>query len=367
MTYPRLLEPAALGKIQLRNRSLVAPMTRISAQQDGTVGPLMPAYYTAFGQGGFGAVITEGVYTDQHFSQGYQYQPGITDAAQADSWASLITSVKATGAKVIMQLMHAGALSQYNRFASDTRGPSAIAPKGTQMTFYRGVGAYPTPLEMTPAEIEAAIDGFVQSAVRAQEAGADGVEVHGANGYLLDQFLTDYANQRSDQYGKGVQGRIQLTCEVIQRVREAVGKEFTVGVRISQGKVNDFDHKWQGKEADAKVIFGAVEASGADYIHTTEFEASAPAFGAGKSLAALAKETTNLPIIANGSLGNPEQTERLIAQGQFDFAAIGKDALASPDWADRIKHGHDRKAFDFAMFSPLADLQSANDYLLADV
>jgi len=363
MENSRLFEPANLGRIELMNRTIVAPMTRVSACEDGAVGPLMHDYYEAFGKGGFAGIVTEGVYTDKKFSQGYQYQPGISDDAQAKSWGALIHSVRATGTKVIMQLMHAGALSQYNPYVDGSRAPSAVQPKGSQMEFYRGVGAYPTPLEMTPADIEDAIEGFISSAMRAQDAGADGVEVHGANGYLLDQFLTDYTNQRTDKYGNGISQRIQLTREIIERVKEAVGSGFTVGVRISQGKVNDFEHKWSGKEADAKIIFETVEAAGADYIHTTEFEANAPAFGDGKTLAALAKNFTALPVIANGSLGVPETAEKMIRENDCDFIALGKDALASPDWPLRAQNKQERGAFDFAMFAPLADLESAQAYL----
>lgn len=366
MSFPHLFEPTSLSHINLRNRAIVAPMTRVSATTTGEVGPRMQPYYETFGRGGFGAIVTEGVYTDQHFSQGYKFQPGITDKAQTTSWAKLIKGVQDTGAKLIMQLMHAGALSQFNRFSGETRGPSAIPPKGSQMTFYRGEGAYPTPKEMTPAEIETAIIGFVQSALRAQEAGATGVEIHGANGYLLDQFLTDCTNQRNDGYGGDVLGRSRLTCEIIQRVREAVGAQFTVGVRISQGKVNDFQHKWAGSEDDAKAVFTRLEASGADYIHTTEFSADAPAFEQGKPLSELAKAFTDLPVIANGNLGDPKVAEQLLAQRQCDFVAIGKDALASPDWPNRVQAGQMRRAFDFEMFSPLADLETADAFNLAN-
>lgn len=366
MSHSRLFESALLGKIELRNRTLVAPMTRTSAEATGEVSSLMQPYYEAFGRGGFGAIITEGVYTDRQFSQGYQYQPGITDAAQAASWAGLIKGIQTTGAKVVLQLMHAGALSQFNRFKNEAGAPSAVQPKGTQMEFYRGLGAYPVPVEMTPAEIEAAISGFAEAAKRAQDAGADGIEVHGANGYLLDQFLTDYTNRRNDKYGQDVFGRIRLTCEVIERVREAVGTGFTIGVRISQGKVNDFDHKWGGQDDDAKVIFNAIETSGADYIHTTEFAAEAPAFGQGKSLCNLAKTLTSLPIIANGNLGDPQLANRMIAQEHSDFVAIGKDALASPDWPSLVKSGQQPREFDFGMFSPLANLETANAFMLAN-
>ncbi|WP_417585688.1 NADH:flavin oxidoreductase [Pelagibacterium sp.] len=364
MPQHELFQPGVLGGMPLRNRTLVAPMTRISADASGEVGPLMQTYYEAFGKGGFAAIVTEGVYTDQYFSQGYEFQPGITTEAQAASWSNLIKGVHSTGAKVILQLMHAGALSQYNRHCDDTRGPSAVQPKGSKMPFYRGTGAFSHTLEMSSAEISAAIAGFVQSAQRAQDAGADGVEIHGANGYLLDQFLTDYTNRRSDRYGGTLRDRIRLTCEVIERVRNAVDRNFTVGVRISQGKVNDFTHKWAGGVSDAQIIFKAMEASGANYIHTTEFAADAPAFEQGKSLAAMAKSFTSLPVIANGGLGDREIADRMIATGDCDFVAIGKAALAAPDWPTRARNGQGCREFDFEMFSPLANLETANAFAL---
>jgi 2,4-dienoyl-CoA reductase-like NADH-dependent reductase (Old Yellow Enzyme family) len=327
----------------------------------------MQPYYEAFGQGGFGAIITEGVYTDQQFSQGYQYQPGITSNEQAASWAVLIKGVQATGAKVILQLMHAGALSQFNKYTpaphmGPTRGPSGVPPLGEQMSLYRGSGPYLTPQAMTLGDIEAAKLGFVTAAKRAQDAGADGVEIHGANGYLLDQFLTAYSNRRDDAYGGTVENRIRLTCEITEAVRAAVGPDFTVGVRISQSKVNDYEYKWAGGESDAAIIFRALETHGASYIHTTELSAAAPAFETGKSLASLAKTYSTLPVIANGGLGDVNRARDMLAQAQCDFVAIGKQALATPDWPTKLRDNSHPEAFDSAIFSPLADLSSAQNF-----
>ena len=359
MSTTTLFETGKLGSLELSNRMVVAPMTRISGTNEGKVGPLMTSYYEAYGNGGFGAVITEGVYPDEAYSQGYINQPGIANQSQAKSWSHLIKTVQATGTKVIMQLMHAGALSQFNRFNTSSRGPSEVLPKGEQMPFYHGAGAYPTPKEMSLSEIAAAITGFVEAARRAQDSGVDGLEVHGANGYLLDQFLTDYANNRQDTYGGSTESRIQLTCEVIERIREAVGRTFTLGVRISQAKVNDFDHKWANGVEDAMIVFNAVTKSGASYIHTTEFAADKPAFGEGKSLAILAREISGLPVIANGSLEEPARALSVVQNQIADFVAIGKGALAAPDWANRVRDGKKIPDFDFGMLSPFADLETA--------
>ncbi|MEM9633672.1 MAG: NADH:flavin oxidoreductase [Pseudomonadota bacterium] len=356
-----LFSPASIDALTFDNRCLVAPMTRVSGTPEGLVGPLMTDYYRAFGTGGFGGIITEGVYTDKSHSQCYRNQPGIVDKTQQDSWKSLIEDVRQTGTRIIMQLMHAGALSQFNRFRTDNRAPSAIAPRGEQMSVYRGEGRYPAPEAMTAAEIREAINGFVEAGKRALDAGADGVEVHGANGYLLDQFLTDYTNKREDAYGGDAGRRVQLTCEVLERLREALGSAATIGVRISQAKVNDFDHKWADGAKEAEVIFSRLKNAGASYIHTTEFNADAPAFETGPSLAEHAKTVTGLPVIANGSL-DPKRARQMIASGVADMVAIGKAALAAPDWPHYAQNNLQPPEFDFDMFSPLADLQSAADY-----
>lgn len=354
-----LFDTPAIGRMALRNRLAVAPMTRVSAEADGRANAAMRDYYAAFAEGGFGLVVTEGIYTDAAFSQGYLYQPGLSDAAQREAWAPIVRAVHAGGARIVAQLMHAGALSQGNPHRSGTRGPSAVKPRGEQMSFYRGRGSYPVPQAMSDAEIAEAIRGFADAAARAREAGFDGVEIHGANGYLLDQFLSEGINQRSDHYGGNVAQRVTLIAEVARAVRAAVGADFTVGVRISQGKVNDFAHKWRGAEADAAQVFGVLGRLPVDYVHTTEFEAWKGAFGDGPSLAALAKQYAGLPVIANGSLHDPAHAAAMVANGEADLVSLGRGALTHADWPRRVREGKTILDFDREILSPIADLDNA--------
>ena len=142
------------------------------------------------------------------------------------------------------------------------------------MTFDHVKGAYALPVAITEAQIADAINGFAESAERAiKVAGFDAIEIHGANGYLLDQFLTDYANTRADSWGGTTENRVRLIIETLKAVRAKVGLKVPVGVRVSQGKVNDYHHKWAGAERDAEIIFGSLADAGADFIHVTEFEA----------------------------------------------------------------------------------------------
>lgn len=356
-----LLQPIRLGSFILKNRIAVAPMTRISATEDGSATEDMQRYYARFAQGGFGLIITEGTYPDLSYSQGYLYQPGIANEEQAESWRPVVDAVHEAGAKIVLQLMHAGALSQGNQWKEGSIGPSAVQPKGEQLAFYRGEGAYAMPREITLDEIAQLIQDFAAAAKRAQHAGFDGVEIHGANGYILDQFLTDYTNQRTDRYGGSTENRVRLLVEVARAVRAMVGADYTVGMRISQGKVNDYVHKWANGQTDAQIIFQQLAAAGIDYLHTTEHEAQAAAFGTtnsdGDTLAGYAKRFGGVPVIANGKLGNPEAANAILADGKADIVALGKTALANRDWPQRAANQQPLEEFDFAVLQPLAHIK----------
>ncbi|AKD05848.1 NADH:flavin oxidoreductase [Pontibacter korlensis] len=329
-----------LGKLQLKNRIGLAPMTRTSAENNGMPSEAMKRYYTRYAKGGFGLIITEGTYPDEKYSQGYFNQPGIANDRQVEGWKELVQSVQNEGAKIICQIMHAGALSQGNAHAKETIGPSAVQPKGKQMEFYGGQGAFPVPREMTKQDIADVVKGFSQAAKNAKEAGFDGIEIHGANGYILDQFLTDYTNQRQDEYGGSTENRVRLLVETVQACREAVGEGFPVGIRISQSKVNDYTHKWAGEEEDAEIIFSALGTAGLDFIHVTEYHADQPAFKeGGPTLAALAKKHSGLPVVVNGNLDAPELGESVLQSGDVDVVTLGKTALANKDWVNKVSEG----------------------------
>lgn len=354
-----LYTPATIGNVDLKNRISVAPMTRTSASADGLATEDMARYYARFARGGHSLVITEGAYPDLRYSQGYLNQPGIANEPQAEAWRTVVDAVHAEGGKIFIQLMHAGALSQGNHWSRESVAPSAVQPAGVQMGFYRGEGPYRLPKELALDDIVQVMESFAAAAGRAKAAGFDGVEIHGANGYLLDQFLTLHTNQRTDQYGGSTENRVRLLVEVSQAVRQQVGADYTVGIRISQAKVNDYEHKWAGGEQDAKVIFESLGAAGLDYIHTTEFDASAPAFGEGASLAALAKRYGKLPVIANGQLGEHDKAVALVERGDATVVTLGKTALANPDWPLRIAQAAPVAQFDYALLQPLANIKES--------
>ncbi|EXX87828.1 NADH:flavin oxidoreductase [Paenibacillus darwinianus] len=333
-------------------------MTRISASEDGQATEIMMNYYESFAQGGYGFLITEGVYPDERYSQGYLNQSGIANEKHIDAWRKVTEAVHQAGSKIIVQLMHAGAQSQGNRYKSEIISPSGIPAKGEQLPFYVGEGPYRTPKQMTNEDIQEVVHGFAEAAKRAKQAGFDGVEIHGANGYLLDEFLTDYMNERTDEYGGSTENRVRILIEVANAVREAVGTDFVVGIRISQGKVSDYHHKWAGAEKDAEIIFSSLSRAGLDYIHVTEYDATRAAFeGTELTLAALAKKFGTLPVMANGNLEDPDKAEQLLTRGDADLITLGKGALANHDWPRRIVTGQPLREFNPEILGPKANIK----------
>lgn len=356
MSTEILFEPQRLHSLTVNNRLVVAPMTRVSAAESGEVGPLMKEYYMRFAQGGFGLIITEGLYTDGFFSQGYKNQPGMVTEAHMASWQEVNAMLHSTGTKVIAQLMHAGALSQYNRYSDITAGPSAVRPKGSQMPSYGGEGPYRLPKAMSQRDINNVIAGFANAALLAQRAGFDGVELHAANGYLLDQFLTDYTNFREDEYGGDFKGKAHIIFQIIRAVREAVNASFVVGIRFSQKKVNDYDYEWQDPQASVAYISRLVRDAGAHYIHTVEPDLNNGMYPHGQPFSTIAKDYSGLPIIANGGVVHPDQAVTSINQNGSDFISIGRAALANQDWPTKVKNREPLNQFNYSMLLPSARL-----------
>lgn len=362
--YPNLFSPLRIDSLTLANRATVAPMTRTSANPDGTATEQMVEYYARYARGGFALVITEGTFTDTAYSRGYYRQPGMATDEQAAAWQPVVDAVHAAGAAFVMQLMHAGAQSQYNDYADHNVAPSAVKPYGTTNPIYHGDGVpYPVPEALTEASIFEIIDGFVGAAQRAMASGFDGVEIHGANGYLLDEFITDYHNRREDAYGGGIGDRVRMVRRVMQSIRDAVGDDFTVGIRLSQIKINDMEHRWDGPD-EAAVIFRAMAEAGASYIHVTGAGATDPAFSEdGPSLAELAaRHGGGIAVIANGGLHDADAAEAQLASGSTSLVALGRGALANADWPARIAEGRDLNTFESDLITPLATLDNQADW-----
>ncbi len=350
-TADPLFEEFRFSGLELENRVGLSPMTRISATETGQATDEMAEYYARFARGGFSFLITEGIYTDEAHSQGYADQPGLATDEQAASWEAVTDAVGEEGAPIIAQLMHAGPLVQGNRFVDRPIAPSEVQPKGEPLEAYGGSDEFATPRAMTDEDLEDVIEGFVDAARRAEDAGFNGVEIHGANGYLLDSFLTEYTNDRDDEYGGSPENRVRFPAEVVEAVREAVSEEFVVGIRISQSKVNDPDYRWSG-EKEAETVFGALSNAGADYLHVTEAAVTTPAFDSdsesesGPTLSELAARYGDVPVIANGGLTDPDLAREALETGGADLLTLATGALANPDWPTRVAEDRELDAFD---------------------
>lgn len=355
-----IFQPLPWGKHPLKNRLAVAPMSRVSASADGLATAEMVDYYTHFAKGGFSMVITEGNYTDEIASKGYRHQPGLITPAHAAAWRPAVEQVQAHGALIIAQLMHAGALSQYS---DETLAPSAVQPTGVKMVQYGGTGAYPFPEAMSQDDILSAKNGFVNAAKIAVQAGFDGVELHAANGYLLDQFLTPELNVRTDQYGGNTPNRFRIIREIMQAIRAVVPAHFLVGIRLSEGKVNDLKYRWTEGATMAIEILQEARNVTPDFIHIAvqsgEWERDS-FYSDGTNYAALAKQITGAVIIANGGMHQLTRAARVINESHADVLAIGKAALADPAWPLHALNGTSPLNFHPDMLWPEATIQHTN-------
>lgn len=362
--HSALLDECSFAGLTLRNRLAVAPMSRVSATPEGVPTERMASYYASFAEGGFSLIVTEGTYTDRIFSQSYARQPGLVTEDQVGNWRDVVDAVHEAGGIIFAQLMHGGALSQ---ILGETVGPSAVKPKGEKMPEYGGEGSYPMPAEMSEDDVQQAISGFAASARNARAAGFDGVEVHGANGYLVDQFITDYTNERADRYGGSVTDRARFAGEIIRAIKEAVGVGFPVGIRLSQGKVNDHGYRWPGGRVDAEAIFTAVAEAGVDYLHIAsegrDWRETAK-IDDEITITQLAKRVTGLPVVTNGGMHNPELAEVVLREGHGDLVALARGAMANPDWPVRLNEGHPFDDFEPGMVTPKATIENTDSYLL---
>lgn len=228
-----MFEPVQIGGLSLTNRLVMAPMTRSRAEADGTVTALTAEYYAQ--RSGAGLIISEGTQPNAR-GQGYINTPGIHSAAQVESWRQVTGAVhRRQGGKIVMQLMHSGRIGHPSLYA-DGGLPVAPSPVASGLQFFNGAELVeqPAPQELSRSDIAATVQDFAQAARNAIDAGFDGVEVHGANGYLVHQFLADNTNLRTDEYGGSIENRIRFALEVTAAVAEAIGPERT-GIRLSPG------------------------------------------------------------------------------------------------------------------------------------
>jgi N-ethylmaleimide reductase len=341
-----LFESFTARKLQLSNRTVMAPMTRSRAVQSNTPNALMAEYYGQ--RASAGLIITEGASPSPN-GLGYARIPGLFNADQVSGWKLVTDAVHAKGGKIVLQLMHAGRVAHAANLpaGAEVVGPMPVACPGEMYTDAQGMQPHSRPRAMTEKDIAAAVEEYAQSARLAIEAGFDGVELHAANGYLIEQFLNPNVNQRSDAYGDGIHGRNRFALEIARAVSSAIGAE-RVGIRLSPYGV--FNGTGAFPEVDAQYLALVGELSKLEllYVHLLDHSAmGAPPVPA--ALKALLRQTFQGPFILAGGFDRAS-AESALAASQADLIAFGRPFLANPDLLERMRSNAALNAPDMSTF-----------------
>ncbi len=339
MTASRLLQPYTLGPLQMPNRLVMAPLTRCRALEGDVPNPLAVDYYRQ--RAGAGLIVSEATQVSPQ-GKGYMRTPGIHDAAQVADWQAVTRAVHQAGGRIYLQLWHVGRLShpEFQPDGGPPVAPSAIAAEGKVYT-PSGGHPYPQPRALELAEIPAVVEQFAHGARLALEAGFDGVEVHGANGYLIDQFLRDGSNHRTDAYGGSPDNRSRLLRDIVEAVIPVFGAD-RVGVRISP-VFSHFSMSDSNPSATFDHVVDRLNDYGLAYLHVVTL--GTPGF----DFAALRRRWKSTFILCGGF--DPARAEAALAADDADLVAFGKAYLANPDLAERARLG-----------APLNDPDSATFY-----
>ena len=340
-----LFTPYTLGPITLKNRVVMAPMTRCRAI-DNLPNDVMTEYYRQ--RAGAGLLITEGVAPSAN-GLGYARIPGIYNEAQIAGWKKTTEAVHAAGGKIFIQLMHTGRIAHPGNMEAGAEivAPSAIAASGEMYTDSLGSQAHPVPREMTLSDIEQAQEEHVQAARNAIRAGFDGVEIHGANGYLIDQFINTASNKRADDYGGSRENRVRFALEVAQQVTAAIGPVRT-GIRLSPyGVYNDLE-VFDGLEDTYTYLAGELGKLGLAYIHLINHPMMAPG-EIGAHTKAEMQQAFGKTVILCGGL-DKEKAEAVLQAGEANLTAFGRPYIPNPDLVDRMENGAPLSPPDFGTF-----------------
>jgi N-ethylmaleimide reductase len=327
-----LYSETKLGPFTLQNHLVMSPMTRSRAIGN-IPNELMAQYYAQ--RSSAGLIITEGTSPSPN-GLGYARIPGIFSSAQVAGWQPVTEAVHARGAKFFLQLMHCGRIAHPNNLPAGARvvAPSAIAAAGQMFTDAEGMKPHPTPVAMTEADIKTAIAEYAQAATNAVAAGFDGIELHGANGYLLEQFIRPTSNQRTDRYGGSIENRARFVLEAADAAIKAIGMD-RVGIRLSPfGVFNDMP-LYPDMESDYAYLAQQLNATGLMYVHLVDHSAGgAPPVPA--SIKATYRNVFKRTLILSGGY-DAARAESDLSADKADLIAVGKPFLANPDLVTRWK------------------------------
>ena len=331
--HTQLFTPATVGHLALPQRFVMAPMTRNRALPSLVPGPQAALYYAQ--RASAGLIITEATQVSDA-AAGYVFTPGIYSQEQIAGWRTVTDAVHAAGGRIVVQLWHTGRIS-HPSMRPDGSTPvsaSAIAADG-QLITYQGAQPFPTPRALDVHEIGAIVQDFAQAARNAVAAGFDGVEIHAANGYLVDQFLRDGSNHRTDAYGGSIENRARFLLEIVDAAADAIGAH-RVGVRISPASpfnsMSDSD-----PAALTRYVALALDARDVMYLHVLEAPTDDDVART-RPLTAAARELFTGVLIANAGY-TADAAEAVLARGDADLVAFGVPFLTTPDFVERTRDG----------------------------
>jgi 2,4-dienoyl-CoA reductase-like NADH-dependent reductase (Old Yellow Enzyme family) len=330
-----LFTPLQIKNFNLKNRIGVAPMTRMSSPGDSIPRQDVLDFLIRRARNGAAIVYTEAIVTDYESGQGYPGQARMVTQRQIDAWKPVVQAIRDEGAVAIMQIFHCGRMAwpQINP-ANRVIAPSPIAPKQKNPMTQE---PYPVPDAMSPFDINHVISGFVETARGAVEAGFDGIEIHGAHGYLISNFLSSYSNQRQDSYGGSVANRFRFAREVIQAVRKVVPEDRLLTFRISNWGVADMEVSlFETKQAYQETI-EMLSKQPIDAISVSTYNYKDSAFGTEQNMAQITREVTGLPLMICGQIYDRASAEDALKHA--DIVLSAKSFLLNPNWLADVRNG----------------------------
>ena len=371
-----LFEAVELGSLMLRNRVVMAPMTRASSP-GGVPGANVADYYRRRAEGGVGLIITEGTWVGHASASNDPNVPNFHDAAALAGWREVCRQVHDAGAKIVPQLWHIGTSAKSD--VAEIYEESDVAETVVEETERLGPsGLVKAGVEsgrtMLASEIEAIIEAYAEAAHNAFEIGFDGVEIHGAHGYLVDQFFWHETNARDDDFGGDVSARTRFAVEIVKRIRSRTSPDFPIILRFSQWKMQDYGARAWPSPDDLEAFLRPLVDAGVDIFHCSQRRYWDPEFpGSDLNLAGWTRKLSGKPTITVGSVTLSAEMISTLMEGatatprsivdlverlerhEFDLVAIGRALITNPDWPKMVASGHAENLNPFSV-SALASL-----------
>ena len=332
-----IFSPFQVKSFTLKNRIGVAPMTRMSSSGDSIPRQDIFDFLIRRARNGAAIVYTEAIVTDYESAQGYPGQARVVTQRQIEAWRPVVRAIQKEGSLAIMQMFHCGRIAwQDINPANRVIAPSALTPK--QINPMTGE-SYPVPDIMTQFDIDHVIVGFVETAKGAIEAGFDGIEIHGAHGYLINNFLSSYSNERTDLYGGSVENRFRFAHEVIQAVKKVIPDDRLLAFRISNWGIADMEVSLFKDKDEWQELIKLLSKEPIDAISVSTYQYKDKAFETDRNMAQITREVTDLPIMICGQIYDRKSAEDALADA--DIVLSAKSTLLNPNWVEDVRSRKD--------------------------